>query len=61
MTKMINGRKLSKTSKVTSHSFPGSTIEDLEDYVKPVLRRKPDHIIICAGTNNLQKDNHIQL
>ena len=33
------------------------TIEDLEDYVKPILKRKPNHVIIHAGTNNLHRDN----
>ena len=57
MTKLINGRKLSKSCKVTLHSFPGATIQDLEDYVEPILKRKPNHIIIHAGTNNLHRDN----
>ena len=57
MTKHINGRKLSKSSMVTSHSFSGAKVEDLEDYIKPVLRRRPDNIIIHAGTNNITKDS----
>lgn len=56
MTKLINSRKLSKTSKVTSHSFPGAVVEDFNDYLKPVLKRKPHKIIIHAGTNNLKRD-----
>lgn len=55
MTKPINGRKLSRTCKVTSHSFPGATVEDLEYYVKPILKRKHDKIIIHAGAYNLRK------
>ena len=61
MTKPINGRKLSKSIRVTSHSFPGATLEDLADYVKPVLKRKPDHVIIHAGTNNLRNDSPRQI
>ena len=57
MTKHIDPRKLSKSVLVKSHSFSGATIEDLEDHVKPVLRRKPDSIILHAGTNNLQNDS----
>ena len=55
MTKLITGRKLSKSSNVTTKSFPGATIEDLKHYSKPTLKFKPDKIIIHAGTNNLKK------
>ena len=48
---------LSRTQKVTNHSFPGATLDDLEDYIQPILRRKPDHIIFHAGTNNLHRDS----
>jgi hypothetical protein len=57
MTKHINGRKLSKSHKVTSKSFSGATIEDLEHHVKSSLKYKPDYFIIHAGTNNLRKDS----
>jgi hypothetical protein len=43
--------------KVTSKSFSGATIEDLEYHVKPLLKYKPDNITIHAGTNNLRKDS----
>ena len=32
-------------------------IDDLEDYIKPTLKKKSNKIIIHAGTNNLKKDN----
>ena len=37
--------------KVITH--PGSTTEDMLDYIKPIARRKPDTLIIHAGTNDL--------
>ena len=37
--------------KVFTH--PGSTTEDMLDYIKPIARRKPDTLIIHAGTNDL--------
>lgn len=61
MTKHINGRKLSKSQKVISKSFPGAVIEDLEHYIKPTLKHKPDKIIIHAGTNNLRNDSPKQI
>ena len=32
--------------------FRGGTIEDMEDNIKPVLKREPDYIILLVGTNN---------
>ena len=56
ITRNIIGSKLSGDQKVKSYSFPGATIEDLADHIKPVLRKKPKHIILHVGTNNLRSD-----
>jgi hypothetical protein len=54
MTKNIEGWKLmSKEKKVTSRSFPGSTIDDMSDFSKPFLRQKPENLILHIGTNNI--------
>ena len=37
--------------KVITH--PGSTTEDILDYIKPIARRKPGIFIIHTGTNDL--------
>ena len=37
--------------KVITH--PGSTTEDMFDYIKPIARRKPDTLIIHTATNDL--------
>ena len=34
-------------------SFPGATTEDIEDFVKPLLRKKPDNVVLHIGTNDL--------
>ena len=34
----------------------GATTEDIKDHIKPVLRKKPDLIIVHAGTNDLTND-----
>ena len=34
---------------------PGSTTDDVVDYVRPVTRKKPDVIIMHVGTNDLTK------
>ena len=46
--------ELFKTDKhnVKAKFFRGGTIEDMEDNIKPVLKREPDYIILHVGTNN---------
>ena len=39
---------------VAMQSFSGSQIVDMTDYLKPLIRRKPDEIILHIGTNNLK-------
>ena len=34
-------------------TFPGATIQDMKFFVVPHLKKKPDHIIIHVGTNNV--------
>ena len=33
--------------------FPGATTKDMEDYIKPILRKDPENIIIHVGTNDV--------
>ena len=42
-----------KDHKVQVKRHPGATTRDIVDYVRPVIRKKPDCIIIHAGTNDL--------
>ena len=32
--------------------FPGARIDDMYDYMKPLLRKLPDYIILHTGTND---------
>ena len=34
--------------------FPGATVSDMEDFVKPLTRRSPDKVILHVGTNDLR-------
>ncbi|XP_028412624.1 uncharacterized protein LOC114535523 [Dendronephthya gigantea] len=34
--------------------FPGATVTDMEDFVKPLTRRTPDKMILHVGTNDLR-------
>ena len=51
------GCKMSnKNNRVFIKAFPGATADDMVDHIKPILRRKPDNIILHADTNNLKTD-----
>ena len=43
----------SKKNKVKVLTHPGSATEDMLDYIKSIAWRKPDTLIIHAGTNDL--------
>ena len=55
---MINGMDESKMSnrrriiKVRAH--PGASISDMLDYLRPILRKKPTHLVLHAGTNDIR-------
>ena len=54
MIQNIRGWDLSDTSKVVVKSFSGATTEDMEDFLKPVLRKEPEQLILHVGTNDLK-------
>ena len=54
--KHLNAHKMSKdNNKVKVATFPGCTIRDMRDHIKPILRKKPDQLIIHVGTNSLRE------
>ena len=53
----LKGWRMSdKNNIVRVRSFPGATIDDMNDYIKPTTRAQPDNLIIHIGTNNLPSD-----
>ena len=56
IVKGLNEYGLSKQQNVKVQSFSGYTTETMLDIVKPAARRKPDTIIINAGTNDITQD-----
>ena len=52
--KHLQGHKMARNSRVKVSSFTGCTTEDMHDFIKPVLRKKPDEIILHVGTNSLR-------
>ena len=37
--------------------FPGSTTEDMSDFVKPLLKKSPSHFIFHVGMNDLSRNS----
>ena len=50
--KYLQSHKMSNNSQVKIATFPGCTMQDMKDRIKPLLRRNPDEIIIHVGTNS---------
>ena len=51
---VLEGWRLSNSStRVIVKSFSGATTSDMEDYLKPILRKEPNKIILHAGTNDI--------
>ncbi|XP_068734868.1 uncharacterized protein [Montipora capricornis] len=42
---------------VSIKSFSGARVEDMEDYLKPLIRKEPDELILHMGTNNIRDDD----
>ena len=53
---MVSGLKeellSNKKHQVKVRCCRGATVEDMFDYVKPILKRKPDYVVLHVGTNN---------
>ena len=39
-------------------SFPGATAQDMKDYIKPSIARKPDMVVLHTGTNDLKSNQN---
>ena len=53
----IVGNGLSnKSAKVTVRNFPGANSDDMLHHIRPLLKRKPKHIILHIGTNDITSD-----
>ena len=56
MVRDLKGWLMSRNKSVKVHSFSGATTEDMETYLIPLINKKPDHILLHVGTNNLAID-----
>ena len=46
LLKNINGWLMCRSKRVIVHSFPGATVSDMEDYLKPLIKKRPARIIL---------------
>ena len=54
----VQGWDLSTNDKdVAVKSFSGARIADMDDYLRPLLSKKPDEIILHVGTNNIRDES----
>ena len=49
----IDKRKMSSKRLIKVRSFPGETCFDIYHYLVPILERKPYHVILHVGTNDV--------
>ena len=51
----INERTPSSRYPLTVRSFPGANAEDLQDYIKPVIKRSPEEVILVVGAIDIER------
>ena len=56
MVRNLKGWLMSSSKFVKVFSFSGGTTEDMRSYLVPLTEKKPDHIILNIGTNDLTGD-----
>ena len=55
IVKNVRGWELSgAANKVVVKSSSGATTSDMEDYLKPIIRKEPENVILHVGTNDLK-------
>ena len=57
----IAEKKFTGPTKVKVRSFPGATIMDMRDHIKPLVRKKPAKIILHIATNDATDLNADQI
>ena len=46
LLKNLKGWMMARDGQIKIYSFPGATTQDMHHYLKPLLARKPDHVIL---------------
>ena len=45
---------MDRDNAVKVYTFPSASCEDVENYLVPLINRKPDQILLHVGTNDLR-------
>ena len=61
IVKHINGCEISKHLQSDCKQFSGARIKYMKDYMKRLLREKPDHFILHIGTDDLNTERSLKL
>ena len=59
MIKTVNGGDVSRGDLVKIRPHPGTSMEELNDHIKPAIRKNPDIVVIHTGTNDLENNCNI--
>ena len=51
----IEQNRISGSNSVNVRIFPGATHHDMYDYLKPILKKNPDNIILHIGNNSVNE------
>ena len=54
MVRDLKGWLMYRDKAVKVHSFPGVSCDDMEDFLIPLINRRPDQILLHVGTNDLR-------
>ena len=55
VVKHLDGFKMLKTdTRVKVSTFPGRTNLDMADYIRPIIRKNPQKLVLHVGTNSLK-------
>ena len=57
MLKDAKGWMMARNKIVKVHAFSRADTTDMESYLVPLINKKPDHLILHVGTNNLAVNN----
>ena len=52
IVKHLTGPGIWKKNNIKIKTNPGATTEDIIDYIKPSIRKKPDFLLVYSGTND---------
>ena len=61
MLEGLDERKMSSKRVVKVRKFPGATTDDMYHYLKPLIQKQPDNVILHVGTNDASSCNSSEI